>query len=293
LLARLRSHQSVIAVSAGQLPPNGSFGVLGAIEFGDRPGEKTKDTFLPVFEAWPGYFAAAGISLLEGREFRPDEVDPVAIVSADFAATHWPGGSALGRRFQIGKQPWRTIVGVSREVRQVSEDDDSKSFELYYPPTQLDGVLRTVRPASTIAEYLTIVLRAERPGAIAGDLTAAIHGVDPRVIVSGVHLVAHDFADAIARPRIVLLLMFVFAGAGLLLAAAGLYGVLSYLVLQRQREIGIRLALGATPAGVRRAILGSGLGLTVLGALAGAVVTIPLDGAMRALFYDVEPIDPL
>jgi predicted permease len=292
LLARLRSQPGITAVSAGELPPDHTMVSYGALEFGERPGQTTATTYADAYAPWPGYFATTGIDLIEGREFGGEEREPVAIVSAGFAAAHWPGASAVGRRFRFGKDTWRTVVGVAAEIRGVTGEDDSKTFEVYYPASQLGAVMRSVRPVSTIAAYQTVVVRADRPGLVARDLAAAVHAVDPRVIVSRIRLVEHDFADAIARPRVVLLMMSVFAGVGLILAAAGLYGVLSHLVQQRQREIGIRLALGASPVEVGRSILGSGLGLALLGACAGAVITMPLVGAMRTLLYEVEPVDP-
>jgi ABC-type antimicrobial peptide transport system permease subunit len=105
--------------------------------------------------------------------------------------------------------------------------------------------------------------------------------------------VERDFADAIARPRLVLLMLGVFAAMGLVLAAAGIYGVLSYLVAQRRREIGIRLALGAVPASVGRFVLGSGMKLTAIGVVLGIAAALSLVRVMQTLLYEVEASDPL
>jgi ABC-type antimicrobial peptide transport system permease subunit len=112
------------------------------------------------------------------------------------------------------------------------------------------------------------------------------------VVIWELESVEQQFADAVARPRIVLLLMSVFAGFGLVLAAAGIYGVLSYLVAERRREIGIRLALGAQPGNVGRLILGNGLRLTAIGLVLGVVAALGLVRVMRSLLYEVEPTDP-
>jgi ABC-type antimicrobial peptide transport system permease subunit len=112
------------------------------------------------------------------------------------------------------------------------------------------------------------------------------------VVIWELGSVEQQFADAVARPRIVLLLMSVFAGFGLVLAAAGIYGVLSYLVAERRREIGIRLALGAQPGNVGRLILGNGLRLTAIGLVLGVVAALGLVRVMRSLLYEVEPTDP-
>lgn len=295
LLARLRQLPAVSAASAGSLPPDKTMVTMGQIEFADRPGELTKSMLVPVYDTWPSYFSTAGIRLIEGRDFQDPDVEGAAIVSREFAARFWPGRSSIGARFKIGKGAWRTVVGVAAEVHRMSEDDDSKEYELYYPYSQVSNVMMAARqrPTSTIADYRLIVVRAPRPGAAMADITRAVHDVDPRVVVSKTRLVAHQFADAIARPRIVFVMMTVFAIFGLVLAAAGLYAVLSYLVAQRQREIGIRFALGARPGDVRRLILGSGLALAGAGLVVGLAASAGLVRIMRTLLYDVEPFDPL
>jgi ABC-type antimicrobial peptide transport system permease subunit len=124
-------------------------------------------------------------------------------------------------------------------------------------------------------------------------MRAAVHDVDPRVVAWRTDSVERLFADAIARPRIVLLSMLIFAGLGLFLAAAGVYGVLSHAVVQRRREMGIRLALGARPAAVGALIARNGLAMTAAGLVAGVGIALALTGAMRSLLYEVEPTDPL
>ena len=150
-----------------------------------------------------------------------------------------------------------------------------------------------VRVPAAIAEYRTLVVRTSRPGQAARDLAAIVHDVDGRVIVSKTTLVAHRFADAIARPRIVFLMMSVFAGVGLVLAAAGLYGVLTHLVSQRQREIGIRLALGASPRDIGRLVMARGFAMVGVGLGLGLVAALALVRVMRTLLYEVEPGDPV
>jgi predicted permease len=291
VLTRLRTHPSVIAATAGALPPREHLINVGGVEVGDRPGEKTKSSAVPVFEIRPGYFATAGIRLLEGREPYEGDPDGAAVVSQGFAAAHWPGQSPLGRRFRIGKGPWRTVVGVATEVRARSEREQSREFELYYPRGQAADAYASARPVANIAEYQTILLRTSGAGATPEDLAGLVHDIDPRVIVGRTSLVSREFADAIARPRIVFLMMAVFAGFGLVLAAAGLYGVLSHLVSQRMREIGIRLALGATPRAIGRVILGNGLGLAAAGIVIGLAAALGLVKTMQAMLYEVEPAD--
>ena len=296
IVARVRRDPDVQAASAGGLPPRElmtSMITIGPLQFDDRPGEETKSALLHVFGIWPGYFAAAGIRLIDGREPGERDVEGAAVVSAGFAAKHWPGRSPVGARFTVGKNPPRTIVGVAAEVRRMGEDDDSTQFEIYYPHDQVSGVMTASRPASQIAEFRKILVRSPRPAVLARRLAAIVHDVDPRIVVSSTSLVAHEVADAIARPRVVFLMMAVFAAVGLALAAAGLYGVLSYLVNQRRREIGIRLALGASPREIGRLFLRNGLGLAAVGLVLGLAAAAALVRVMRTLLYDVDPADPV
>lgn len=136
------------------------------------------------------------------------------------------------------------------------------------------------------------MVRADEPAQVMRQLSAAVHTRDASLVVWKISLVEHLLAEAIARPRVVFAMMAVFAGVGLVLAMVGLYGVLSCLVAQRRQELGVRLALGAGAADVRRLVLGHGLGLTATGAALGLAAAWPLVGAMRSLLFEVGPWDP-
>jgi putative ABC transport system permease protein len=294
LIARALQLPGITAATAGYVPPDASIISFGKLQFAGRP-DLTKDLILPVYQVWPNYFEAVGIPVRAGRAFRPREPADSVIVSESFARDFWPDGSAVGAQFRFeDAKTWRTIVGVAGEVRQLDLDDSTGSYEFYYPLQQPSG---QPAPASTqrgeaIASYQSFIVRAADPSATVNRLREAVHDVDPHVVIWRVDRVDALFADAIARPRIVMLLMSIFAGVGLVLAAAGIYGVLSYLVAQRRREIGIRLALGARPEAIGRLILGNGLGLTSIGVALGVSAALALVRVMRALLYDVEPSDP-
>jgi predicted permease len=293
LLDRLRRDGDVVGAGAGPLPPQETQVAIGALEFGDRPGERTKPTLLRVYDVWPRFFATTGIAIEEGRDFADRDVEGAAIVSHDFAARHWPGRSAVGMRFRVGEGAWRTIVGVVAEVRGMGEEGEFVRQEIYVPRGDVGAVSRPIRASSRIADYETIVIRARQPGPLISRLSSIVHGVDSAVVVSRTRLVADEFADDIARPRIVLLMLSVFAGFGLVVAAAGLYGVMSYLVSQRMPEIGIRLALGATPYQVGRLIFGRGLLFAVVGVAIGLGGSYWLVRVMQTLLYEVEARDPV
>jgi predicted permease len=295
IVRRLAATPGVQHASAGSLPPNDSMITVGAIEVGDRPGERagTRKSLTRVYETWPGYFAAVGIPLIEGREPVERDVDGAVVVSREFAVKHWPGRSAIGARFRVGEYPWRTVVGVSAELRRLGETPESAQLEIFYPHDQVSGVMHAAERASAVKLYRTFVVRTSEPGALARRLGDVVHEADPRVILTSTTRVAHQFADLIARPRIVFLMLAIFAGAGLLLAAAGLYAVLAHLVTQRLREIGVRLAIGARPADVARLVLRSGALLTGAGLVVGLAGAAALVGVMRTLLYEVDPVDPL
>jgi putative ABC transport system permease protein len=293
LLYRLQRDPDVASASAGPLPPRESQVGFGPIEFADRPGEKTNAAVLRVYDVWPRFFATAGIELQEGRDFTPQDVAGATIVSRNFAAKHWPGRSPLGMRYRVGESSWRTIIGVAEEVRGMGEEHGSDTFEIYYAHGDLEGLSFPVRPSSRIADYETVVIRARQPGVVIGRLSAIVHGIDSSVVVSRTQMVEHQFADQIARPRTVFWMLSVFAGFGLVLAAAGLYGVMSYLVSQRQREIGIRLALGATPRDVGRLVFGRGVGLAAVGVVIGLGGSFWLVRVMQTLLYHVDARDPV
>jgi predicted permease len=287
----------VRSATAGSVPPDADLITFGKLVIADRPGETSDEVILPGHEAWPNYFQTVGIPLKEGRPFAESEAAGSIIVSESLARKFWPDRSAIGAqlRFTHAKE-WKTVIGVAGEVRQMDLDDAHGAYEWYLPlrtPLQAAPVPpETASATETIVEYRTFVIRADDPPTVVGQARRAVHGVDPNVVIWKVDQVDHLFAEAVARPRIVLLLMSVLATLGLVLAAAGIYGVLSYLVTQRRREIGIRLALGARPQTIGRLILRNGLGLTTAGLMMGLAAAWGLVRVMRTLLYEVEPSDP-
>ena len=303
LLAALQRLPGVRGATAGSVPPDAALIRMGEIELAGRSDLSSGELIVPVHEAWPGYFERVGIPLQEGRGFTPAEPADSVVVSESFARKFWPNQSAVGSqfRFKDGANAragtWQTIVGVAGEVRQMDLDDSMGAFEWYQPlrvpPGTAPPAADALSSTEALVDYRTFIISADDRAGIVGASRRVVHSLDANVVIWEVDEVDHLFAEAVARPRVVLTMMGVLAGLGLVLAAAGIYGVLSYLVAQRRREIGIRLALGARPQAVRGLILKSGLLLTGAGLIAGVALSLALARVMQALLYEVESTDPL
>jgi len=238
--------------------------------------------------ATPGYFHTAGIPLLQGRDFTHRDrmgAEYVAIVSESVARDAFPGEDPLGRRIQTGLDTleFMTIVGVVADVRTLGPDADPQA-EIYMPYEQHPG------PATA----LNIVVRTASgdPLALAPVLERRIRALNPDVPVHPTTVEAMlDRFSSVHRFRTWLLL--VFAGASLLLALAGVYGVMAYTVTQRIPEFGVRLALGATPAGVVRLVLAQGLRLAAVGVPVGLALVLASGWVVEDLLFGVTARDPL
>ena len=232
------------------------------------------------------YFEALGIPIVAGRGFTPQDTDgtlDVAIVNAPLAARLWPGEDPLGKRVRNGFDPrsaWFTVVGVVAQARSWQTDEQ---LEMYVPYTQ--------RPEFAGAMNVLVATR-ERPDALSTELRERVRAVDPDVPVelATLHSVVNT---SVGGQRFTMLVLLAFAAAALILAVIGVYGVVSYSVARRRREIGIRLALGAAPARVRALIQRSALVIALVGVAIGAAIALGLSSVMRSMLYEIQPTDPL
>ena len=234
----------------------------------------------------PGYFATLQVPLKQGRDFteRDDETAPgVTIVNEVFAQRFWPNESPLGKRIRFGKD-WLSIVAVCGSIKH-SGLDVAPDAEIYvpYPQTPAGALTFVGRP-------LNFVVRSSSPASVAPLLRGTISSRDPNLVVH-VNTMESLIADSIAQPRFRTWLIGVFSIFALTLACLGIYGVIAYLVTQRYKEIGIRLALGATRGNILQLILARTFKLTALGILAGLIVAFFLSRFLSSILFGITAHD--
>ncbi|MEE8522460.1 MAG: ABC transporter permease [Thermoanaerobaculia bacterium] len=284
--------QSAAAVSRLPLTPGGSNSAQSFEDFPLEPDEVPP--ILAIRWASTDYFETLGIPVVSGRAFERDDHKRLrrhVVVSAALAERFWPGQSALGKRLRWGlsNADWSSIVGVVGDVRDDGLEEEPLAT-VYYPilTPPRDDTDETSAPHSVSFAIRT----STAPKALADGVRRTIWDLDAHLPVANVRTLAAIIADARARTTFTMLLLSIAAGVALLLGAVGLYGVISYLVSQRTRELGVRMALGADRWTVSRMILRHGLGLAGVGigiGLAGAVAAMPL---LKASLYGVSPSDP-
>jgi predicted permease len=295
---RLRALPGVEAASAvNHAPLVGDVWTLG-FDIDGRPraaGERAGAVYRVVL---PGYFETMRLPLVRGRDFTAADDRPapgVVVVSEGLARRWFPGGDALGKRVSLDRDDtaprrWLTVVGVVRDA--VAGTWETPTNETLYLPflqstRYLDG------PEGHHA-YLTVVVRTSRdPAALAGPARAAIWGLDRGVSIAEVETMEAAVHQALARPRFQSTLLGSFAALALLLAAVGIYGVMSYAVARRTREIGLRLTLGARPVDVLRLVLRQALQRVAIGAGLGLAGAWLLARGLTTLLNGVQPTDPL
>jgi predicted permease len=279
------------AVASGMPPTQGGF------SWGELQGEgreaSPRDVLIPFNTVSPTFFRTLRIPLIAGRSFEPGDPQGVAVVSAGLAARLWPDGTAVGRRFRLGST-WRTVVGVAGNVETRSPDDARTDLQ-FYEPWAIGPSTGPVPTAPRRRSYAwrMLIVRAQDPARALPEIKRQIAAVDPRQPIEKVVLASDLYAEAFARQRFVLTLMSAFAAIALALTAAGIFGVLSQVVVRRTREIGIRMALGARPADVLRQVLSNGLALACVGAALGVAGAFALTRVLRTLLFGVTATDPL
>ena len=288
LLGRIESLPGVQSASGiNHLPLGGdTWGIGFAIEGRPLPppGERPGAVYRIVR---PHYFQTMGATLLEGRDFteRDNESAPgVVIINETFARRHWPNEDPIGKRIRIAidESGPREIVGVVKDVKQRDWTAEPQP-EMYLPHFQ-----------AAAPRYLTLVVRADsNPLNLAAAVEGEVWAIDKNLPVSEVRSMEEVIAASIAQQRFNVLLLGIFASVALILAAVGIYGVMSYSVTQRTQEIGIRMALGAQTSDVLKMVVGQVMKLVAIGIGAGLIGAFLLTRLLSSLLYQVSATDPV
>jgi putative ABC transport system permease protein len=267
---------------ASVLPLSGdsdtSFSIEGAPA--PRSQSETPVTWYRLVSA--SYFDTMGVAIKRGRAFQDREAMPVVVVNETFGRTYFPEGNPIGRRIRLGgpDDPWFTIVGIAGDVK-VRGAREGPRVETYVPYWQMtEPGMWVIAKAASNPEGLTAVLKQ------------AVYSVDRNVPLSGVTTLSGMVGDSIDQPRFFATLAGAFAVLALVLAAIGIYGVMSYTVSQRTGEIGVRMALGASPSEVFRLVVGDGLKLAVAGVVLGVAGSFFVTRWLSSLLFGVRPGDP-
>jgi predicted permease len=239
----------------------------------------------------PEYLTTMGIPVVEGRDFEPSDVGgaPVALVNETLARAYFPPGGAIGRRLKPGfnaQIPWFTIVGVVRDVKQGGVDKKTGT-EIYFLVNQ------GPRLVNFAPRNMNVVVRSALPfDSLASDIRRVVNGMDPTLPLVRLRTMDEVFAETISRPRFLAQLLGIFAGLALALAAIGTYGILSYTVTERRKEIGIHIAMGASRGRVLTMILDQGMRVAAVGLVVGVGASFLLARLLRTQLFNVQPSDP-
>jgi len=274
---------------AGNLPLtiNGDSTFIAVEGIPDPPVDQWPDVIYRT--VGPGYFATMGIPLVRGRDLNDqDTLDttPVVVISEKTAKHYWPNDNPIGKRLKPGATtnttPWRTVIGVVKDVRQNDFIAEPK-MQMYF----------SYRQVKDLVANALVVRTSVDPLSLGTSVRNAIWSVDKDQTVANIDSMEHIVAGAVARQRFSMLLLAIFAGLALVLAAVGIYGVMSYSVAQQTREIGIRIALGAQRRDVLSMTVKEGLKLVGVGLLIGLTSTFVLTRVMESLLFGISATDPI
>jgi putative ABC transport system permease protein len=274
------------ATIAGGAPPNAAGYMMGDLE-GDGIAPNSSAGFLAFNNVADNYFALLRTPVIAGTVFRPGSATRhEVIVSQGMAKKLWPGTSAVGHRIRVASRgttanDWSTVIGVVGDMALRSLSGDRSEPQLYFPLGQADW-----------PSEITIIARVRGASDLVAALRPIVPGMDHRLAPPAVRTIDGMLADTISKQRFTMTLLAAFAGLAVVLSAIGLFGVMSYVVTQRTREIGIRVALGATPRRVAQTIVSRGLLLSVFGLLLGLGASMWGTKLIRGSLYGITATDP-
>jgi predicted permease len=276
---------TAIALADG-VPPG------GAITFGVTPrpeGQEPKDLpelFIPRVWVEPEFFEVIGTPIVAGRGFTGEDTPESGNVVVDRDMSHflWGDESPIGRRFKIeDDDPWLTVIGMVDEAKIMGKDDRQGSIDLF-----------ELLPPESMRSYMSVVMRAGvEPAALLPQIRRTVHDLDPVLPISRLATGDERLAEELDKPRFYLLMMSNFAAIALALAVIGTYGVLAFAVRQRRRELGVRLALGASGGRLVGMVLRQGMVLAGIGVVLGLAGALAVGRVAASLLFELEPTDPL
>lgn len=293
LLERLRSVPGIQSVgTVTRLPLSGqnsdaSFDIEGRPQMPSEVDFNSDYRFVS-----PDYFKAIGMRLLKGRYFTAadDEHAPgVVIINESMARRYWPGEDPIGKRISDGlpQSLWLTIIGVVEDVKHHGLNNPTRA-ERYLPDAQMNYSHLGVWRARTI-----VVRTASDPLGVIGAVKEEVRSLDNDLPVSNVKTMEQVISTSLERPRFTMLLLVIFSGVALILAAIGIYGVMSYSVIRRTHELGIRMALGAQPKDILKLVVRQGFAMVITGVAIGLIGAFVVTRVLSSLLYGVSTTDPM
>jgi predicted permease len=291
LMDRVRAIPGVQRVAVASAPPFSGFDARLDLTIEHQSWELNGPVRAYVSLVSPDYFQTIGVPLVRGRVL--DERDgpsmpPAVVINEAAARRFWPGIDPLGQRINMDREPrWMAIVGIVGDVRHQALNTDAEP-QVYIPERQ--GFLAL---GTGLGRTLSLMVRTSLDGvSIAPAIRAAVSALDPQQPTGAIRTMDDMIGESVGTYRLNFLLVSAFAGVALLLTAAGLYGVMAYLVAQRTREIGVRMALGASQAQVMALVIRQAGLMTIAGVAAGIPCALMLARAMRTMLFGVSAADP-
>ena len=286
LQERLMALPGAQAASLARFLPVSNSGMRGNVAIEDYQAQPGEDTELNMNVVGLNYFQTMGIALAGGRDFTGQDsatAPRVAIINEAMAQRYWPGQEPIGKRISFNgpNGPFTEIVGVVATGKYHAIREESVPY-IYLPLAQ------------SPSPQLTIIARAPgEPLALAAAVRAEVQALDPNLPVFDIKTLAQHIGEAVSQERMLALLLVAFGGLALLLSAVGLYGVMSYWVAQRTREIGVRVALGAAPGNILKLIAAHGLALISTGLAIGLAAALALTRVTASLLFETSATDPM
>jgi putative ABC transport system permease protein len=293
IIERAAALPGVRSAGASSFLPVSGTGAVIHFNIEGRPPKTPHEYIMASYRAvTPGYRDTLGIPLITGRwisEADRETTAPVVVINSTMAKTYWPNESPIGKHLQLGATPDKTfpymeVVGVVGDVKRSLSTD--APTEMYVPHHQVIDPLPVF--------VLSMVMRTSgEPRSVANSFTGAVHEMDSNQPLVNIRTMEENVAVSVSDARFRTLLLTILAGLALLIASVGIYGVMSFAVGQRTREIGTRMALGSTPGQIFQLVIGDGLRLTLIGVAIGLVAGAALARTLRSLLFEVGAADPL